>query len=126
MNYLLNNTVRATEKALDYLWKKQEIISENIANADTPGYKYKFVTFEDELKRNLASSFQGGKYKVRDSIENTKMQIHVSKDETARLDGNNVNLDVENVEMARTAIQYQYALRSINDEISLLRTVIKG
>lgn len=126
MNFLSNNTMRVTEKSLDYLWKKQETISENIANADTPGYKYKYVTFEDELRKNLTTAKDQGKSKVREGIEKTKISIHTAKDETARLDGNNVNIDVENVEMARTSIQYQYALRSINDEITLLRTAIKG
>lgn len=126
MNFLSNNTMRVTEKSLDYLWKKQETISENIANADTPGYKYKYVTFEDELRRNLTNAKGQGKSKIREGIEGAKISIHTAKDETARLDGNNVNIDVENVEMARTSIQYQYALRSINDEITLLRTAIKG
>ena len=43
---LFGNSISMAEKSLDFLWAKQQIISYNIANVDTPGYKAKYVTFE--------------------------------------------------------------------------------
>ena len=40
--------------------------------------------------------------------------------------GNNVNVDVESMEVAKTGIQYEYMMKAFNDDITRLRTVIKG
>ena len=53
MKSIFSNSIRMTEKTLDFLWKRQEVISNNIANDSTPGYKAKVLTFEDNLKRSL-------------------------------------------------------------------------
>jgi len=113
------------QKSLDYVWQKQRLTTENIANAETPGYKAKYVTFEEELKERLAGT-EGSQSRVREAVERAKIRVGVSKEETMRLDGNNVNVDVENIELARTQIQYEYLLKQINDQFSRLKTVLEG
>jgi len=113
------------QKSLDYVWQKQRITTENIANAETPGYKAKYVTFEDELKRSLEGT-DGSRSRVREAIDSAKIRVGVSKEETMRLDGNNVNIDVENIELARTQIQYEYLLKQINDQFTRIRMVLEG
>ena len=46
MNGIYGNSLSLMTKALDGLWKRQEVISNNLANVDTPGYKSQYVTFE--------------------------------------------------------------------------------
>ena len=125
MNVIDNNSMLLLQKSLDFVWQKQRITSENIANAETPGYKAKYVTFEDEFKRSLSGT-EGNRSKVRQAIDSAKMRIGVSKEETMRLDGNNVNVDVENIELARTQIQYEYLLKQINDQFIRLKMVLEG
>lgn len=121
------NSIRMIEKSLDYLWQKQRVTSNNIANIDTPGYKSKYVTFEEDFQSRLKAALStGNERRVTSAISGTSPQIHEDKSSSARLDGNNVNADVQMVEMARTALQYQYALSSVNSDISRLRTAIKG
>ena len=48
---MFGNTISMAHKAMDFLWKKQEVIASNIANVDTPGYKNKNVAFEDIYRR---------------------------------------------------------------------------
>lgn len=127
MKSIFSNTVRMNEKTLDYLWKRQEVISENIANADTPGYKARVVTFEESLKaqiekKRLLATARG----YREGIERFKDEVVPNNAGSNRLDGNNVSIDAEFVEQARTGLQYQYALRSISDELMMLRSVIRG
>lgn len=43
---MFGNTISMMEKSMDYLWKKQEVTANNIANVDTPGYRRKRVNFE--------------------------------------------------------------------------------
>lgn len=129
MDFLSTNSMLLTQKTLDNLWQRQQMTLQNIANTDTPGYKAKRVTFEDELRRSLSAFDNVRQTKVRkigNEIKNSKLWIHESREESERLDGNNVQADVEQLELARTQIQYDYALRQITDEFSRLRTVITG
>lgn len=122
-----NNNILMSQKSLDYLWEKQRIISENVANNDTPGYKAKIVSFEDELNSNL-DKFRGQKMpkksEIRDAILSSGMKVDVSEEESVRLDGNNVNLDVEQIELGRAQLQYQFQIYQINDQFTRLRTAI--
>ncbi|MCL1982138.1 MAG: flagellar basal body rod protein FlgB, partial [Clostridiales bacterium] len=99
------------------------------ANVDTPGYKAKYVLFEDELRSRL-SRFSGlaaaRKSEVRDAIAGARMQVRQSDAESIRADGNNVNLDVEELEVARNTYQYEFALRQVSDQLSRLRAAIEG
>lgn len=126
MNRLFGNSINIAQKSLDYLWKKQSVITDNIANQDTPGYKSRYVTFEDELRSNLAKAAQTDEKDYVKAVENTDLRINTTENESARMDGNNVNPDAEYVELARTTIQYQYAIRAVSDEFARLRSAIKG
>ncbi|WP_349946621.1 flagellar basal body rod protein FlgB [Lacrimispora sp. BS-2] len=126
MNGIFGNSISMAEKTLDYLWSKQQVTLNNIANGETPGYKARYVTFEDEFRKRLLAGKEGTSRDIGKAISSSRHYIHETKDESARLDGNNVNMDVENVELARTNLQYQYQLNALNSEISRLRTVIKG
>ncbi len=126
MNSIFGNNISMAEKSLDYLWSKQRITMNNIANGDTPGYKAQYVTFEDEFRKRLTAGKTGTSKDIANIIGNSRYFIRNTNDESARMDGNNVNMDVENVELARTTLQYQYEMNALNSEITRLRTFIKG
>ena len=126
MNSIFGNNISMAEKSLDYLWLKQRVTMNNIANVDTPGYKSQYVTFEDEFRRRLLAGKAGTSGDINNIIGGSRYFVRNTNDESARMDGNNVNADVESVELARTTLQYQYELNALNSEISRLRTVIKG
>lgn len=126
MNFLDNNMFDLSRKVLDFVWQKQTVTMDNIANAETPGYKAKYVTFEDELKNKLGSQSGKTASDIRSTINSVEAQVHESNDESTRADGNNVNVDVESMELAKAALQYEFLLKSYNDDLTRLRTVIKG
>lgn len=126
MNLLTDNSMLLTQKSLDYLWKKQTVILDNLANSETPNYKSKYVTFEDEIKSKLASIRSRKNSDIRKEILGTNINMHTTENESMRMDGNNVDTAVENVELARATLQYEYAVRAINDDFTRLRTVIRG
>ena len=124
---LWGNSIPMVEKSLDYLWEKQRAISNNIANAETPGYKSKYVTFEENYKSRLQEAMKAkDSSQIQKAISQARTTILESTKESARLDGNNVNADVQLIEMSRTAMQYQYGLSSINSDIARISTAIKG
>lgn len=126
MSFIASNSMLLAQKSLDFLWQKQKVTMDNIANAETPGFKGKYVTFEEELSKQLSSMKNGSKSRMRKEILDSKIQIHTTNNESNRLDGNNVNSAVESMELAKSAIQYNYIIKALNDDFTRLRTVIKG
>ncbi|MCI8559362.1 MAG: flagellar basal body rod protein FlgB [Lachnospiraceae bacterium] len=126
MNLMFGNSISMTSKSLEFLWAKQLTIANNLANVDTPGYKSKYVTFEDEFQNRLKlASASGNAARTRGIINNSYYTVNETES-SARLDENNVNADAEEVEMARAQLQYQYVLNAINSDFSRLRSVIRG
>ena len=126
MNLMFGNSISTTSKSLDFLWAKQLTIAHNLSNVDTPGYKSKYVTFEDEYQNRLKlARATGNASRTRSIIENSFYTVNETES-SARLDDNNVNADAEEVEMARAQLQYQYVLNAMNSDFSRLRGVIKG
>jgi len=118
-----------SQRVLDVSWERQRLALENIANVDTPGFKARFATFEDELRSRLGRLQDRGDVRrsdIREAILRTGFQTMRSEEESMRADGNNVNLDVEQLEVVRNAYHYQFALRQISDQLSRLRTAIEG
>ena len=118
------NSLLITQKSLDVLWMKQKVISNNIANADTPGFKSSNVVFEDILKNTLSSS--GGSEELQQKLLSLEPQILKDNSIQVREDGNNVDLDEQNIELTRVRLQYETMARVISEEFSRMQYVIRG
>ena len=124
---LFGNNIALASKSMEYPWGKQQITLQNLANVDTPGYKSKYVTFEDEFNTRLKqASLTRDDEKIADAIEGSHLVVHDTGEESARLDENNVDADVESVELSRATLQYMYTAQAITSDIARLRLVIKG
>ena len=120
--------VRVLDKAADASWLRNEAISNNIANATTPGYKRQDVAFESVLEKALGHN----RYESMDSkvSETKKKNLSVRtytdySNYSYRLDGNNVDIENENVMLAENQLKYQGLLNSINQEFTNLQAVMK-
>ncbi|MCC8028157.1 MAG: flagellar basal body rod protein FlgB [Clostridium sp.] len=126
---IYGNGITLTEKALDFLWGRQTVTLNNIANNDTPGFKSQYLTFEDELERRLNAA-NGSRAAKKDSmagaINSTRASLHTTWNESARLDGNNVDMDQEQVELVRTVYEYQFMVSSISNDINRLKSAAKS
>lgn len=128
MEAIYGNGIALSEKVLDNLWGRQAVSLNNVANVDTPGFKSQYVTFEEEMSRRLSrasASDQSPKKAVSRAIEASRSRLNTTWTESSRLDGNNVDMDQEQVEIVRTAYQYQYMLNSITNDINRLRNAAK-
>jgi len=120
--------VNVLGKAADASWVRNEVISNNIANADTPGYKREDVNFESELARALGSSrYTSMDQKVGDlkisQLEPTTFRDYANF--SYRLDGNNVDIETENVTLAANNLKYNGLLDCVMQEFQNLETVMK-
>ncbi len=119
------------QRALDGSWQKQRAIANNIANAETPGYKAIKVSFEESLDQEinkLAANMETKEefYNGLEEIKNADIGVFSDYSTSERADGNNVNLDAENIEMAKVQLQYSYLTRSMTDMFTRLRYAISG
>lgn len=128
MSIFYGNGIALTEKTLDLLWGRQNLTVNNIANVDTPNYKSKYLTFENELLHHITMAEKGSqkKIKVSEAIRMQRPMIHSTRNESSRLDGNNVDMDQEQVELVKTTYAYQFMVNSINNDLKRLSTAVKN
>ncbi len=120
--------VNVLDKAADGAWLRNEAISNNIANVNTPNYKRQDVSFEEELKNALkANRYETLDQKVADmNLDTITPRTYTDSSEYSyRMDGNNVDIQTENVELASNEIKYNALIQSISGKFSDLRTVMK-
>ena len=122
--------VNLLKSAADASWTREEVLTNNIANVDTPNYKRQDVEFSSYLAnalqrsgKNSASLTQrvnNGSYNdlaIRTYTDNSTLSY--------RTDGNNVDLSTENVELASEQINYNALIDSMNNEFSRFKAVLK-
>ena len=116
------------DRAADAAWQRNEAISNNIANVDTPGYKRQDVAFESVLQQALGNNrYESMDDKVANvNLSRLRGRAYVDyANYSYRLDGNNVDIENENVMLAENQLKYQGLISSINQEFTNLKTVMK-
>lgn len=108
--------------------KRNDILASNIANAATPHFKARDFDFEEELKQfsgggSLATT-DSGHIPVMLSANMSKLKYRVPTNPS--LDGNTVELPVEQMEFSENVVRYQTTLSFLNRRISGLTSAIKG
>jgi flagellar basal-body rod protein FlgB len=128
-----DDALQAASLALKGLAARQQVISSNIANADTPGYSAKQVDFETTLKRTLNQSsakvlMAKTSQSHLDSTSSNSNFLATSNRSggTYREDGNNVDIDTELIDMSETNIKYQAISQGISSKLLLLKTIAQG
>ena len=118
-------------KQLNFRGEKQKIISSNIANINTPNYKTKGISFEDELQKSSSKNDLQLKVTHQNHISANLQNKHPSKLNVYEIenlpeqnDGNNVNLDTQMSEMAKNSIIFNAIQSSIKKDASWLKEVI--
>ena len=118
------NYINVLDKAADASWTRESVLAQNIANVDTPGYKRKDLDFESQLQQQLKHyKYTNLDEKVKTSnLSKLKSHIYTAlSNYSYRLDGNNVDIATENVELASEHIKYEALTNSINAEFTRMR-----
>lgn len=128
INAKVYDYINVLDKAADAAWLRNEAISNNIANADTPGYKRQDVSFEKELTRILNKVEYDNLDQRVYNLELSKIEPRVYTDAfdySYRLDGNNVDIETENVYLAENQITYNALVSCMQSEFGNLTTAMK-
>lgn len=113
----------------DYAWKRNEVLGSNMSNVDTPGYKRQDVSFESVLSAAVARASSSSRTLTQTvrNINYNALKPTVYTDDTNlsyRLDGNNVDVDVEQIEIASNQYYYKGIIDSMNQEFSRFSAVL--
>lgn len=122
------NYINVLDKAADASWIRNEAISNNIANVNTPGYKRQDVNFEEQLRKAMKNSRYTSIDERVANVDLDRLNPITYRDHSSlsyRLDGNNVDIDTENVELASNQIRYQGLTDSISKHFEGLQLVMK-
>ncbi len=122
--------INIMDKAADASWKRENVITNNLANVDTPGYKREDVDFTTALRRELGSSKYVSLDKKVRALNADLSGLSVSpytdsSNYSYRLDRNNVDVDTEQVELASEQLRYELLTTAINEEFSRMKIVLK-
>ena len=116
---------------LSFRSDRQKIISSNIANINTPGYKTKDISFESELQKvqnkndlKMVTTHQNHIPFEQTMIKPTQPQVYDVKGLQEQNDGNNVNLDREMSQMAKNQIAFNALQASVKKDSAWLKEVI--
>lgn len=121
-------SINLYNKALDASWLKNEAITNNIANANTPNYKRETVEFEEVLKRAMGpNTIQMFRTHENHMPIGGSLNPTVIKDKGTnfRKDGNNVNIDTEMAYLVENQIKFEAITKQLNSHINRLKSAIR-
>jgi len=132
MSQLFDKTTSALGTTLNMRLMKQNLISSNIANAETPGYHAKKLDFEQALSRALDIDGLRGMSTSSDehfvvgggSMQGVRPDIYENPEGAINNDGNTVDLEREMSNLTENSIMYKAALQLINKKMAALRYAI--
>ena len=126
---IFGGTISLLERGLSFSALKGKAISQNIANVDTPNYKAKNVDFKEVLANAQSSSLEAYRTDSRHiAFDSAKSHLGVlnSSNLRYRQDGNGVDMDKEQADLAANQIYYNALVDRVNGKFNTLQNVIKG
>ena len=152
MDFIENRTRDIMQMSLDGLYERSKAIASNTANALTPGYKRKEVSFEESLQQIIARENEKEEMKIQNAMEyqknpskiiegqslerlaflnsdtNKDFYIDIQEDlsQGYEIDGNNVNIETEMMDEAQNGMRYNVVANLISKSYQQLGNIIRG
>ena len=108
----------ALGKYLDLTSRQMQLTASNMANVDTPGFKTQGFDFEQELERQLNESAG------TTGLEGVQISAQDVDGLVARPDGNNVSMDHEGLQLAKSQLQFKLGVQLLKNEFSSVMSAI--
>ena len=112
---LFDNTELGLQRAIEGAGLRQQVLAQNIANANTPGYRRKDVDFHDALRTAMG---EGGP-----ALKDVGFSVQTDQSAT-RADGNGVDIDVESANLAENGLEYQALVQVARGRLDILDSAI--
>jgi flagellar basal-body rod protein FlgB len=129
-----DKTLKALAAAVKFREMRQEIISSNIANSETPGFKAKRLDFEEALARaldvdgNMGMNAEDPEHFDVGSggFNNLEPDLYDDPNGIVSEDGNTVDRDAEMAKMAENKIMYDALVQLINKKMGLMKYAVQS
>ena len=113
---LIDNTQLALERAISGASMRQGVLANNLANAETPGFRRSDVDFHSTLAQAMKTGSAA-------AIESTSFSPQTDP-QTLRADGNGVDIDVESANMAKNGLEYEALISVAKARTSIIRSAM--
>ncbi len=125
---MFNTNFYTIKRAMDVSMLRQKVHSLNIANVSTPGYKRRYVVFEEFLKkeRDELKLLTTHPRHISKTTEYASPRVLIDYSTSMRNDGNNVDIEYEIVEMVKNGLRYQVLSRLMSMNIDRYNAVLRG
>jgi len=125
---MFNTNFYTIKRAMDVSMLRQKVHSLNIANVSTPGYKRRYVVFEEFLKKekNELKLLTTHPKHISKMDEHISPRVLIDYSTSMRNDGNNVDIEYEIVEMVKNGLRYQVLSRLMSMNIDRYNAVLRG
>ncbi|MBE1553469.1 flagellar basal body rod protein FlgB [Sporosarcina limicola] len=126
---IFGTTISHLERGLDFSAMKGKTISQNIANNETPNYKAKNVSFKEvfaNVKGNSLEAYRTDERHVAFKTNSKHMGVFDYSNLRYRHNGNGVDMDKEQADLAANQIYYNAVVDRLNGKFNTLQNVIKG
>lgn len=129
-----DSNVQLLGKVLDLRAQKAQVISSNIANAETPGFSPSRFNFEEDLSTalnntrgvQLATSHDGHIAIGPVNFNSVAGKVIEEEDQSNIGDGNGVSVDQEMISLSENALLYEASAQLLKKKMSLIKHVISG
>ena len=130
-------TLDVLHRTMDVAMLRQDVIADNIANADTPNFKRSFVNFESQLASALSSerqpTLQAAMTRERHipfhqpvDYRSVQPQRQLDYLTTSDNNGNNVDIEVESMNYLNNQLMYTLMTDSVNQQFRRVNLVLGG
>lgn len=114
--------VNLVNKAIDATLTRKELISQNISNVDTPNYKRQDIDFESVLAKEIKNK---GVSNI--NLNQLNAPIYTDKQTSSyRMDGNNVDIEVERSEETKVELRYNTLVTRITAQLNRFETTLQN
>ncbi|GAB6167707.1 flagellar basal body rod protein FlgB [Clostridium carnis] len=128
MNINTDNTYRLIKQGLDISALREKVISNNMANVNTKGFKKSYVSFDESFSnaKEVFSLKRTKEQHIKGNDDSNSVLIKKDDSTSMRMDGNNVNIDLEKVDQAANSLMYNALITQANSKMSMTKNVISG
>ena len=138
MSLHVSRTATLLKDAMNYRSMRQDMIASNIANADTPNYKPRDISFEQALVAKKADLLKSNEHQLKMAQTNSshikpqeektsfKPTLFFRDGHMARNDGNSVDIDVETTEMSKNSIMFNALVSALKKDSQIYKSVIEA
>jgi len=138
MSISVSRTGKLLAEAMNYRAARQDMIASNIANADTPNYRPRDISFEDALIAQKHALLKDNSHQLKMAITSSKHlkpqaeqnsfkpTVFFRDGQMARNDGNSVDIDVETTEMSKNSIMFNALVAAMKKDGAIFKSVIEA